>query len=57
VVARLSKKGYAAYVATPGSNAGLFNVRVGPFATRPEADRAMKKLRDEEKFKPFVVKG
>jgi cell division protein FtsN len=57
VVARLKKKGFAAYVATPSGNAGLFNVRVGPFAARADAERALQRLRDEEKFKPFIVKN
>jgi cell division protein FtsN len=53
VVARLKNKGFAAYVVSPE---GLFNVRVGNFAARPEAERVSTRLRDEEKFKPFIVK-
>ena len=56
VVARLKNKGFAAYVVSPEGE-GLFNVRVGNYrgsARRPSASRA--RLRDEEKFKPFIVK-
>jgi cell division protein FtsN len=55
VVARLKNKGFAAYVVSPEGE-GLFNVRVGNFAARPEAERVSTRLRDEEKFKPFIVK-
>ncbi len=55
VVARLKNKGFAAYVVAPEGE-GLFNVRVGNFAARPEAERISVRLRDEEKFKPFIVK-
>jgi cell division septation protein DedD len=55
VVARLKNKGFAAYVVAPEGE-GLFNVRVGNFAARPEAERISARLRDEEKFKPFIVK-
>lgn len=55
VVARLKNKGFAAYVVAPEGE-GLFNVRVGNFAARPEAEHISARLRDEEKFKPFIVK-
>ena len=55
VVARLKNKGFAAYVVSPEGE-GLFNVRVGNFPARPEAERVSARLRDEEKFKPFIVK-
>ena len=55
IVTRLKAKGFAAYVVSPEGE-GLFNVRVGNFATRPEAERVQGKLRDEEKYKPFIVK-
>ncbi|HET6897290.1 MAG TPA: SPOR domain-containing protein [Vicinamibacteria bacterium] len=55
VVARLKNKGFAAYVVSPEGE-GLFNVRVGNFPARPEAERVAARLRDEEKFKPFIVK-
>jgi cell division septation protein DedD len=56
VMNRLKGKGYAAYVSSPDAADGLFNVRVGRFAARPEAERIMARLRDEEKFNPFIVR-
>lgn len=57
VVARLKKKGFAAFVVAPEGADNLFNVRVGSYAARADAERAQTKLRDEEKFKPFIVKN
>ena len=57
VVARLKKKGFTAFVVAPEGSDNLFNVRVGSFAARADAERAQTKLRDEEKFKPFIVKN
>jgi len=55
IVGRLKSKGFAAYVVSP-EGGGLFNVRVGNFASRADAERVQGKLRDEEKYKPFIVK-
>ncbi len=55
MVGRLKKKGFAAYVVSPEGE-GLFNVRVGNFVARADAERVQARLRDEEKFKPFIVK-
>ena len=57
VVARLKKKGFAAFVVAPDGSDALFNVRVGSYAARADAERVQAKLRDEEKFKPFIVKN
>jgi DedD protein len=58
MVGKLKAKGFAAYVMTPaGGNAQLFNVRVGSFTARPDAERVQARLRDEEKFKPFIVRN
>ncbi len=57
VVSRLKGKGFAAYVVSPGAAEGLFNVRVGSFAGRADAEHVQARLRDEEKFKPFIVKN
>jgi cell division septation protein DedD len=58
VVARLKGKGYLAYVVAPdGPEAGLFNVRVGTYPARVDAERTQTKLRDEEKYKPFIVRN
>jgi cell division septation protein DedD len=56
--ARLKGKGYTAYVVAPdGVEGGLFNVRVGTYPARAEAERTQAKLRDEEKYKPFIVRN
>ena len=57
VVTRLKGKGFAAYAVSPGATEGLVNVRVGSFANRADAERVQVRLRDEEKFKPFIVKN
>jgi cell division septation protein DedD len=55
VAGRLKAKGYAAYLVSP-EGGGLYNVRVGSYPARDDAERVLRKLRDEEKFKPFIVK-
>jgi cell division protein FtsN len=58
VVARLKGKGFPAYVVTPdATDSGLFNVRVGSYPARPDAEKVETRLREEEKFKPFIVKN
>jgi len=58
VVSRLKGKGFAAYVISPeGADGGLFNVRVGSYTARTDAERVQNRLRDQEKFKPFIVKN
>ncbi len=58
VATRLKGKGYAAYVVAPdGPEGGLFNVRVGTYEARADAERTQGKLRDEEKYKPFIVRN
>ena len=54
---RLKGKGFAAYVVAPATPDGLFNVRVGSYGARPDAERVQTRLRDQEKFKPFIVKN
>ena len=57
VVARLKGKSFAAYIVSPeGADPGLFVVRVGHYAARGDAERAETRLRDQEKFKPYIVK-
>ena len=51
---RLKNKNYRAYLEA-GGEAGLHRVRVGRFTTRDEAERVAQKLRDEEKFKPYIT--
>jgi cell division protein FtsN len=55
VVGRLKQKGFEAYVVPPAGPDGLFNVRVGNYRARTDAERVQTRLRDEEKFKPFIV--
>ena len=57
VMGRLKGKGFAAYVVAPAVPDGLFNVRVGSYGARPDAERVQTRLRDQEKFKPFIVKN
>ncbi len=58
MVSRLKGKGFPAYVLSPGgADGGLFVVRVGSYAARADAERAEARLRDQEKFKPYIVKN
>lgn len=54
VAGRLKSRGFPAFV-SPGGVAGLFNVRVGSYTARPEAERVRDTLRDNERLKPFIV--
>ncbi len=54
LLARLKGKNYRAYLEA-GTDAGLHRVRVGRFATRAEAESVAAKLRDEEKFRPYIT--
>ena len=54
LLSRLKGKNYRAYLEV-GSDAGLHRVRVGRFATRAEAETVAAKLRDEEKFRPYIT--
>jgi cell division septation protein DedD len=54
LLSRLKGKNYRAYLEA-GSDAGLHRVRVGRFATRAEAETVAAKLRDEEKFRPYIT--
>jgi len=51
---RLKMKNYRAYL-EDGGEAGLHRVRVGRFSTRAEAEKVAQKLRDEERFKPYIT--
>ena len=54
LLSRLKNKNYRTYMEA-GGEAGLHRVRVGRFATRAEAERVVQKLRDEERFKPYIT--
>jgi DedD protein len=54
---QLRKKGYPAHVGSAaGERGGLFNVYVGPYSTREQADRVKTRLVEQERFKPFIVR-
>lgn len=53
IVNRLRGRGYEAFVVEDN---GLFVVRVGNFTARADAERVQTRLRDEEKFRPYIVK-
>jgi cell division septation protein DedD len=57
MAARLSTKGYAAYV-TPvtGKGASLYSVRVGKLPTRQDAETAKRRLEQEEQLKPSIAR-
>jgi DedD protein len=57
IVSALKRKGFAAYAVSPGAAEGLYNVRVGSYADRADAEQVQVRLRDSEKFKPFIVKN
>jgi len=52
---RLKGKGLPAYV-QPAAG-GLFNVRVGSYSSRPDAEQVQVRLRDQEKLTPFIVRN
>jgi DedD protein len=53
-VAKLQRRGHPAKVFTaPDGTPGRFKVQVGPFASRAEADKAIKALRTEG-YKPLI---
>lgn len=54
-VQQLVAKGYAASVAS-GAAGGLYRVRVGPFATRDEAQRTAARLSSQEGIKSSVTR-
>jgi cell division septation protein DedD len=54
LLSRLRGKNYRAYL-EEGTDAGLHRVRVGRFQTRAEAETVLAKLRDEEKFRPYIT--
>jgi cell division septation protein DedD len=55
LVNRLQGLGYRAYLEPPGGTTGLHRVRVGRFDNRPEAEQVAQKLREVEKFKPYIT--
>ena len=58
IAARLSDKGYPAYVMAPGDGApaSIYRVRVGKFQSRREAEQVAARLEKEEQFKPWIIR-
>jgi DedD protein len=57
IARRLSSKGYASFVTTPGaSGPRVFRVRVGKFAERGQAETVARRLEKEEQFKPWITR-
>lgn len=58
LVERLAGKGYDAYVLapTPGSPTAVYRVRVGHYQDRTEAEAILRRLEQEEQFKPWITR-
>ncbi|MBN2371589.1 MAG: SPOR domain-containing protein [Vicinamibacteria bacterium] len=55
--AKLQNKGFPAYVVTSRrEGVALFNVRIGSYATRSDAEKMKARLEAQEKLKPFIVR-
>jgi cell division septation protein DedD len=56
IVRRLSSKGYPAFVVSPDAKepSGMYRVHVGRYDDRAEAERIAERLKQEEKFSPWV---
>ncbi len=55
---KLSGKGYAVYIVSPDANAAnpMFRVRVGNYTSQDEASRVKRRLEQEEKLKPWIIR-
>lgn len=54
---RLQSRGFQAYVVAPnGGGPVIYKVRVGMNMQRQEADKVMRRLQNEEKFKPWITR-
>jgi len=57
IAQRLQARGYKAYVVAPGAGGQvIYKVRVGVNMQRQEADTVMRRLQNEEKFKPWITR-
>lgn len=54
----LVEKGYPAFVVTPAPDVPVpvFRVRVGTYADREEAEAVLRRLEDEESFRPWITR-
>jgi cell division protein FtsN len=56
LAARLKSKGYGAFVTVNPDNArGKYRVRVGKYRTKSDADAVLRRLTQEEHFKPWLI--
>lgn len=54
---RLQARGYKAYVVAPAGGAQvIYKVRVGMDMQRADAEKVMRRLQSEEKFKPWITR-
>jgi cell division septation protein DedD len=57
IAQRLQTRGYKAYVVAPTAGGQvIYKVRVGVNMQRQEADKVMRRLQNEEKFKPWITR-
>lgn len=57
IAQRLQARGYKAYVVAPAAGGQvIYKVRVGVNMQRQEADKVMRRLQSEEKFKPWITR-
>ncbi|BCS34171.1 hypothetical protein TBR22_A34000 [Luteitalea sp. TBR-22] len=56
IAQRLQARGYKAYVVAPSGGQTIFKVRVGRDLQRQDADKIMRRLQTEEKFKPWITR-
>ncbi len=57
IAQRLQTRGYKAYVVAPGAGGQvIYKVRVGVNMQRQDADKVMRRLQSEEKFKPWITR-
>ena len=55
---RLVEKGYPAYLMDPmpSAPASIYRVRVGKYESRREAEQIVRRLEEEEQFKPWITR-
>jgi cell division septation protein DedD len=57
IAQRLQTRGYKAYVVAPSAGGQvIYKVRVGVNMQRQEADKVMRRLQNDEKFKPWITR-
>jgi cell division septation protein DedD len=57
IALRLSSKGFPSFVSTPGSGAPrVYRVRVGKYKDKREAEGVVRRLQQEEQFKPWITR-